>query len=108
MEDCEILEAIENVKQWLNCDDTWDNDLDGYDRIDCCEATLRKLSQQIAEIKNRQEKPVKKPWSLETPEFKAPDKDISQLLAEESNGSKKRTAEGIMNKVWTEFFGQEK
>lgn len=53
MEDCEILEAIENVKQWLNCDDTWDNDLDGYDRIDCCEATLRKLSQQIAEIKNR-------------------------------------------------------
>ena len=53
MEDCEILEAIENVKQWLNCDDTWDNDLDGYDCIDCCEATLRKLSQQLTEIKNR-------------------------------------------------------
>jgi len=43
----EILEAIEKVREWLNLEDTWENALDGYDRIDCCEATLRKLQQLV-------------------------------------------------------------
>ena len=34
------------------------------------------------QVKKPVKEPVKKPWSMETPEFKAPDKDISQLLAD--------------------------
>ena len=43
----EIAEAIKRVKEWLDDDETWNSALDGYDRIDCCLATLRRLEEEL-------------------------------------------------------------
>ncbi len=41
------MKTIEEIQNWINQEDTWDNDLDGLDKIDVAENILKKCKDII-------------------------------------------------------------
>jgi len=43
----EIAKRLDNLDIWLSRNETWENDLDGYDSVDVADAVMSKVREQL-------------------------------------------------------------